>query len=344
MIADQQGQPDDPRPADGGAPSARPGSDPSAGTAPSARTQAPWEREHAPLTDNRPAAAGDAPLAGQRARWNSGGPAPQQGPAQGRPPGPPPGHRPQGAPGAPVSGPPANTRYRMPGQQQRPPQPPGRRPLPPRAAPPHPGPPQPGRGPNDLNQPGRGPNDLGRPGSGQYRQARPPQGGPVPQSRPVPQQPPETPHIAHEDASEASPTIERAVAGVSPDLRGDSHYGDSDALGSDHATRDVGDVEEMRVATERARAGRTAPAGNTPAGNTPAAGTNTLSIVALVLSVLGVTAPIGVYLAYTSLRTIRRTGELGAPFAEAAKWLGWLWIAFFVFGAIAYFWIGSQGS
>ncbi|QHN19596.1 DUF4190 domain-containing protein [Gordonia amarae] len=77
---------------------------------------------------------------------------------------------------------------------------------------------------------------------------------------------------------------------------------------------------------------------------TGATHTNLLSVVALVLSVLGVTAPIGVYLAYTSLRTIRRTGELGAPFAEAAKWLGWLWIAFFVFGAIAYFWIGSQGS
>ena len=56
------------------------------------------------------------------------------------------------------------------------------------------------------------------------------------------------------------------------------------------------------------------------------------------------TAPIGVFLAYSSLRTIHRTGELGTPFAVVAKWLGWLWIAFFAFGFIAYFWIGSQGG
>lgn len=54
--------------------------------------------------------------------------------------------------------------------------------------------------------------------------------------------------------------------------------------------------------------------------------------------------PDQVFLAYSSLRTIHRTGELGTPFAVVAKWLGWLWIAFFAFGFIAYFWIGSQGG
>ena len=153
-------------------------------------------------------------------------------------------------------------------------------------------------------------------------------------------------------ATEAAPAIGRPAPGaspapgVSPAPRQRTHYGDSDAgtgqddrdltagdgfgrdfLGED-SFRDSGDSEETSVAGDRSGA----------------APTNLLSVLALVLSVLGVTAPIGVFLGYTSLRTIRRTGELGEPFAEAAKWLGWLWIGFWVFGAIAYFWIGSQGS
>ncbi len=152
-------------------------------------------------------------------------------------------------------------------------------------------------------------------------------------------------------ATEAAPTISRPAPGVSPASGERTHYGDSDAgVDQDHRDLTAGDgIPDTSYGDTSLRAGSFRGSGEAEetsvAGDrTGATHTNLLSVVALVLSVLGVTAPIGVYLAYTSLRTIRRTGELGAPFAEAAKWLGWLWIAFFVFGAIAYFWIGSQGS
>ena len=149
--------------------------------------------------------------------------------------------------------------------------------------------------------------------------------------------------------TEAARTFTPSVSGVSPDLHDRTHYGVKDAgagqddlrlrvgdgvsRSGDTPVRGTGDAEETSVAGDRGR----------PA-NTSAENINLQSMVALVLSVLGVTAPIGVFLAYSSLRTIHRTGELGTPFAVVAKWLGWLWIAFFAFGFIAYFWIGSQGG
>lgn len=150
----------------------------------------------------------------------------------------------------------------------------------------------------------------------------------------------------------AAPTISRPAPGVSPASGERTHYGDSDAgVDQDHRDLTAGDgIPDTSYGDTSLRAGSFRGSGEAEetsvAGDrTGATHTNLLSVVALVpYPVLGVTAPIGVYLAYTSLRTIRRTGELGTPFAEAAKWLGWLWIAFFVFGAIAYFWIGSQGS
>ena len=152
-------------------------------------------------------------------------------------------------------------------------------------------------------------------------------------------------------ATEAAPTISRHAPGVSPTSGERTHYGDSDAgVDQDDSDLTAGDgIPDTSYGDTSLRAGSFRGSGEAEetsvAGDrTGATHTNLLSVVALVLSVLGVTAPIGVYLAYTSLRTIRRTGELGAPFAEAAKWLGWLWIGFFVLGAIAYFWIGSQGS
>ncbi|GAC66753.1 DUF4190 domain-containing protein [Gordonia soli] len=71
---------------------------------------------------------------------------------------------------------------------------------------------------------------------------------------------------------------------------------------------------------------------------------NRNAIWALVLSVLGITSPIGVFLGHQARTQIRRTREFGAPFATAALWIGYAWIAFVVLGLIAYFWITAQGS
>lgn len=76
----------------------------------------------------------------------------------------------------------------------------------------------------------------------------------------------------------------------------------------------------------------------------PSGPVNRLAIWALILSILGVTAPIGLYLSYRSLSTIRKTRESGEAFAIAAKWIGWLWVIFWVIAFAGYFWITSQGN
>lgn len=76
----------------------------------------------------------------------------------------------------------------------------------------------------------------------------------------------------------------------------------------------------------------------------PSGPVNRLAIWALVLSILGVTAPIGLYLAYRSLATIRKTRQSGEPFAVAAKWIGWLWVIFWIIALAGYFWITLQGN
>lgn len=321
----------------------------------------PWDRQQAPASGGVP---GDAVHTGQRARWSSGTPGPRPGPPTGptgQRMGPPPGHRPAGGP---ASGPPTTTRYRIPGQQRT-----GQPPVgqPPVGQPPvgqsHAGQPPAGQGP----PPSR--SVQGRPlapQTGASTQVVPHNPGTRPPAEhttrtvvgprhPAPQQAADdtATTVGDDMATEMAPTIGRAAPGVSPGPRERTHYGGNDAGAGqddpglptgrgdlsrpagdgdrrfgDDPLRDAGEAEETSVAGDRGRA----------------ANTNLLSVVALVLSVLGVTAPIGLFLAYTSLRTIRRTGELGAPFAVAAKWLAWLWIVFFVFGAIAYFWIGSQSG
>ncbi len=80
--------------------------------------------------------------------------------------------------------------------------------------------------------------------------------------------------------------------------------------------------------------------------NTPkrATRTNRTAIWALVLSLLGITAPIGLILGYRARSTIARTGELGGPFARVAIWIGWLYIIVLVAALGTYFWISGQGS
>ncbi|GAB89511.1 DUF4190 domain-containing protein [Gordonia rhizosphera] len=72
--------------------------------------------------------------------------------------------------------------------------------------------------------------------------------------------------------------------------------------------------------------------------------TNRTAIWALVLSLLGITAPIGLILGYRARSTIARTGELGGPFARVAIWIGWLYIIVLVAALGTYFWISGQGS
>ncbi|WP_343287351.1 DUF4190 domain-containing protein [Gordonia sp. SID5947] len=91
------------------------------------------------------------------------------------------------------------------------------------------------------------------------------------------------------------------------------------------------------------------PRTRTAAGQSPRAAasnrpTNRTAIWALVLSILGITAPVGLYLGYRSRASIARSRELGEPFARVAIWIGWLYIAVFVLALLMYFWIAGQGS
>lgn len=89
------------------------------------------------------------------------------------------------------------------------------------------------------------------------------------------------------------------------------------------------------------------PTRNQPTRTSRAAkprGTNRTAIWALVLSILGITSPIGLYLGYRSRSQIARTRELGEPFARVAIWIGWLYLTVIVLGLLTYFWIAGQGS
>ncbi len=56
--------------------------------------------------------------------------------------------------------------------------------------------------------------------------------------------------------------------------------------------------------------------------------TNSLAVVALILSLAGlitiISAPIGAVLGHIASRDIARTGEEGASLAKAAIWVGWI--------------------
>ncbi len=80
-----------------------------------------------------------------------------------------------------------------------------------------------------------------------------------------------------------------------------------------------------------------------PSSNTSTAGAsdqiNVPAIIALVLSGLGITFPIGLWLGYRSRNQIDREGTLGREFATAAIIVGYLWLIALVIGVIAYLWI-----
>ncbi|MEW2594670.1 DUF4190 domain-containing protein [Micromonospora aurantiaca] len=81
------------------------------------------------------------------------------------------------------------------------------------------------------------------------------------------------------------------------------------------------------------------PPGAYPGYAMPASRTNTLAIVALVLSLVGftscITAPIGAIMGHVARKQIRETGEQGEGMAKAAIIVGWiltaLLVAFIIF-------------
>lgn len=68
--------------------------------------------------------------------------------------------------------------------------------------------------------------------------------------------------------------------------------------------------------------------------------TNTLAIVAMVLSlaglVIGITAIVGAILGHVALGQIKRTGEGGRPFALTGIIAGWIITGFWILFVIAY--------
>lgn len=101
------------------------------------------------------------------------------------------------------------------------------------------------------------------------------------------------------------------------------------------------DAVSTRARSDAARSATRAASTTTP-GTGPRTATSRLAIWAMVLSILGITSPIGLILGYRARSTIKRTRDHGSSFAKVAIWIGWLYIAVFVFALIVYFWIGGQ--
>ena len=76
----------------------------------------------------------------------------------------------------------------------------------------------------------------------------------------------------------------------------------------------------------------------------PKPSTNILSIVALVLSFLGVTALFGIVCGHVARGQIRRRKEYGEPLATAALWIGYAYVATVVLCLVVYLAIAGQGS
>ncbi|MGC4934480.1 DUF4190 domain-containing protein [Gordonia sp. DT30] len=64
--------------------------------------------------------------------------------------------------------------------------------------------------------------------------------------------------------------------------------------------------------------------------------TNVLAIWAMVLSVLGITSPVGLFLGYRARNQIRRTREYGDPFATVAIIVGWAYVFAVLVAIVAY--------
>ncbi|WP_270486623.1 DUF4190 domain-containing protein [Gordonia jacobaea] len=66
---------------------------------------------------------------------------------------------------------------------------------------------------------------------------------------------------------------------------------------------------------------------------------NRTAIWAFVLSLLGITSPIGIYLGYRARDEIRSRPQYGMPFATAAIRLGWVWVAVAIVALLVYLFI-----
>ncbi|GAA2060338.1 DUF4190 domain-containing protein [Williamsia deligens] len=76
----------------------------------------------------------------------------------------------------------------------------------------------------------------------------------------------------------------------------------------------------------------------------PRASTNRLSIVALILSFLGVTAIIGIICGHVASGQIRRTKQYGRQLAQAALWIGYSYLVAALLCLVVYLAIAGQGS
>ncbi|GAC49563.1 hypothetical protein GOACH_15_00550 [Gordonia aichiensis NBRC 108223] len=66
---------------------------------------------------------------------------------------------------------------------------------------------------------------------------------------------------------------------------------------------------------------------------------NRTAIWAFVLSLLGITSPVGIYLGYRARDEIVSRRQYGAPFAMVAIRLGWTWVAVAVVAILVYLFI-----
>lgn len=70
--------------------------------------------------------------------------------------------------------------------------------------------------------------------------------------------------------------------------------------------------------------------------------TNLTAVWALVLSVLGITSPIGLWLSGVAKRQIERSGEVGLAYAQAARWVAIAYlvalVAVLLLGALLFLW------
>ncbi|GAA1483145.1 hypothetical protein GCM10009624_35850 [Gordonia sinesedis] len=60
---------------------------------------------------------------------------------------------------------------------------------------------------------------------------------------------------------------------------------------------------------------------------------------AMVLSLLGITAPVGLYLGYRARTEIARTRQYGEPFAQVAIVVGWAYVILAVVALLAYIFV-----
>ncbi|MFW0793154.1 DUF4190 domain-containing protein [Gordonia sp. CPCC 205515] len=232
---------------------------------------------------------------------------------------------------------------RQAGPRRTGPPPPGNRPPPPRG-------PAPGHGPGSGRT---GPMTAGELARNAPRISG--SGGPPPSAAPtragsaaapLPPRPPAPPKTT--DNGRPAPLLDKdddfepIVDTSSPDTGSADTTADRRPLAYSAATSDDAPEETL---SSRTRAETTRPKSRAASSKSaPVPTTNRTAIWALVCSILGITAPIGLILGYRAKSTIARTRELGESYARVAIWIGWLYVAAFVLALIMYLWIAGQGS